>query len=94
MTFTVDAEVAAVLQAALEKDGPPPTPPVGDVQTRRVTLNAMLGVLQQSGQPIADDVTITDHEITTADGATLLARWYRRPSGAPAPPYCTCTAAG
>ena len=81
MTFTMDAEVAAVLQAALEKDGPPPTPQIGDVQTRRVTLDAMLEYFNNQAQPIADDVTITDHEITTADGATLLARWYRRPSG-------------
>jgi F420H(2)-dependent quinone reductase len=42
LTFTLDAEVAAVLQAALEKNGPPPAPPVGDVQTRRTALNAML----------------------------------------------------
>ena len=82
MTFTMDAEVAAVLEAALEKNGPPPMPPVGDVQTRRVTLDAMLGYFNNQAQPIADDVTITDHEITTADGATLLARWYRRPSNA------------
>jgi acetyl esterase/lipase len=44
-------------------------------------LNNVLGFNNQA-QPIADDVTITDHEITTADGATLLARWYRRPSNA------------
>jgi hypothetical protein len=38
----MDAEVAAVLLAALGKNGPPPTPQIGDVQTRRVTLDAML----------------------------------------------------
>lgn len=27
MTFTLDTEVARVLQAALEKNGPPPAPP-------------------------------------------------------------------
>ena len=80
MTFTLDAEVAAVLQAALEKNGPPPTPPAGDVQTRRVTLDAMLEYFNNQAQPLADDVKITDHEVTTADGATLLARWYRRPA--------------
>ena len=80
MTFTMDAEVPAVLQAALEKNGPPPTPPAGDVQTRRVTLDAMLEYFNNQAQPLADDVTITDHEVTTADGATLLARWYRRPA--------------
>ncbi len=80
MTFTKDAEVPAVLQAALEKNGPPPTPPAGGVQTRRVTLDAMLEYFNNQAQPLADDVTITDHEVTTADGATLLARWYRRPA--------------
>ena len=68
-----------VLQAALEKNGPPPTPQIGDVQIRRVTLDAMLEYFSNQAQPLADDVKITDHEVTTADGATLLARWYRRP---------------
>ena len=80
MTFTMDAEVAAVLQAALEKNGPPPTPQIGDVQTRRVTLDAMLEYFNNQAQPLADDVKITDHEVATADGATLLARWYRWPA--------------
>jgi acetyl esterase/lipase len=48
------------------------------VQTRRVTLDAMLEYFNNQAQPFADDVKITDHEVTTADGATLLARWYRR----------------
>jgi len=74
----MDAEVAAVLQAALEKNGPPPAPQIGDVQTRRVTLDAMLEYFNNQAQPLADDVKVTDHEVTTADGATLLARWYRR----------------
>jgi acetyl esterase/lipase len=78
VTFTMDAEVAAVLQAALEKTGPPPTPQIGDVQTRRVTLDAMLEYFNNQAHPLADDVKITDHEVSTADGATLLARWYRR----------------
>lgn len=81
MTFTLDTEVARVLQAALEKNGPPPAPPAGDVQTRRVTLDAMLEYFNNQAQPPADDVEIFDREVTTADGATLPARWYRRPSG-------------
>src|ERR1039458_9110993 len=88
LTFTMDAEVAAVLQAALEKNGPPPTPQIGDVPTRRVTLDAMLEYFNNQAQPLADDVKITDHEVTTAAGATLLARWYWRPAsdtGAPRP---------
>jgi acetyl esterase/lipase len=43
MTFTLDAQVAAVLAAAFERSGPPPAPPAGDVASRRVALDAMLG---------------------------------------------------
>jgi hypothetical protein len=28
-----------------------------------------------TAQPFPDDVTITDHELTTADGATIRLRW-------------------
>jgi hypothetical protein len=38
----MDGEVAAVLQAALEKKRPAAGPPTGDVQSRPVTLDAML----------------------------------------------------
>ena len=42
MTFTLNPEVAAVLAAAIEQNGPPPAPPVGDVASRRIALDAML----------------------------------------------------
>ncbi len=43
MSFTLDPEVAATLQAMAEANGPLPVPPpVGDVQARRGALNAML----------------------------------------------------
>jgi acetyl esterase/lipase len=50
------------------------------VRTRRVTLDAMLKYFNNQAQPPADDVKITDYEVTTADGVTLLAKWYRRPA--------------
>ena len=81
MTFSLDPEVAAALQAALEKNGPPATPPAGDVQTRRGALDAMLDYFNNRAQPPAADVEVTDYEVHAADGAALLARWYRRPSG-------------
>lgn len=90
----MDAEVAAVLEAALEKNGPPPMPPVGDVQTRRVTLDAMLRYFNNQAQPIADDVTIT----TTKSPRQMVPRCWPDGTGGrrmpPAPPYCTCTPAG
>jgi hypothetical protein len=80
MTFTLNAEVAAVLAAAIERSGPPPAPPVGDVASRRVALEAMLGYFNNQAQPVASKVDISDHSVVTSDGATLLARWYRLPS--------------
>jgi hypothetical protein len=77
VTFTMDGKVAAVLQAALEKTGPPPTPPIGDVQTRRAALDAMLEYFNNQAQPLADDVKITDHDVATADGATPSTRTCR-----------------
>jgi acetyl esterase/lipase len=81
MTFTLDAQVAAVLAAAIEKNGPPPAPPVGDVASRRVALDAMLGYFNNEAQPVAAKVDISDHSVVTPGGAALLARWYRQPSG-------------
>jgi acetyl esterase/lipase len=80
MTFTLDAQVAAVLATALERSGPPPAPPVGDVASRRFALDAMLGYFNNQAQPVASKVDISDHSVATPDGATLLARWYRQPS--------------
>jgi acetyl esterase/lipase len=80
MTFTPDAQVAAVLAAAFERSCPPPSPPVGDVASRRVALDAMLGYFNNQAQPVASKVDISDHGVVTPDGATLLARWYRQPS--------------
>jgi len=53
MTFTLNAEVAAVLAAATEQNGPPPAPPVGDVASRRVALDAMLGYFNNHGERCA-----------------------------------------
>ena len=41
----------------------------------------MLEYFNNQAQPPADDIEIADHEVRTADGAALLARWYRRQSG-------------
>jgi hypothetical protein len=73
MTFTLDAQVAAVLAAAFERSGLPPAPPVGDVASRRVALDAMLGYFNNEAQP-AGKVDISDHRVVAPDGAALLAR--------------------
>jgi len=75
MTFTLDAQVGAVLAAAFERSGPPPALAAGDVAGRRVALDAMLGYFNNEAQPVAGKVDISDHRVLTPDGATLLARW-------------------
>src|SRR2546421_9554287 len=80
MTFTLDPQVAAVLAAAVERSGPPPALPAGDVASRRVALDAMLDYFNNQAQPVADKVDTSDHSVVTPDGATLLGRWYRQPS--------------
>ena len=75
MSFELDPEVAATLAAIAERTGPLPSPPpVGDIESRRSTLNAMLAWANNTAQPIADEVETTDHEVTVADGTTILAR--------------------
>ncbi len=80
MSFILNPDVAAVLAAVTESNGAPPTPPVGDVASRRPALDAMLDHFNNQIQPAPADVEISDHTVTAADGALLLARWYRKPS--------------
>jgi acetyl esterase/lipase len=81
MIFALDPDVAATLQAITDANGPMPVPPpVGDVASRRSALNAMLEHFNNTAQPLADEVEITDHQVTLADGTKMLARWYRLPS--------------
>ena len=84
MSFTLDPEVAAAFATFAETGGTPP--PVGDVATRRAVLEAVFRY-GDTAQPFLDDVTITDHELATADGATIRLRWYARKdaSGEPGP---------
>jgi acetyl esterase/lipase len=86
MSFTLDPQVAEALAPfAAETAGSTP-PPVGDVAARRAALEGVFRYAD-TAQPFPDDVTTTDHELTTADGATIRLRWYARknPSGEPGP---------
>ena len=78
MTFELDAEVAATLQAIAAASGPAsPSPAVGDVAGRRLSLNAMLEQFNNVAQSIAADVEITEQTVPASDGQALRARWYR-----------------
>jgi len=80
MSFTLNPDVAAVLTAAMESNGAPPTAPVGDVASRRPALDAMLDYFNNQARPAPAGVEISDHTVTADDGALLLARWYRKAS--------------
>ncbi|MFX0573814.1 alpha/beta hydrolase [Nocardia nepalensis] len=84
MPFTLDPQVAQTLVpfAAAMADSTPP--PVGDVAARRIAFEGRIGQAN-TAQPFPDDVTITDHELATADGATIRLRWYARKDAADGP---------
>jgi hypothetical protein len=53
LSFELDQQVAAALAAIAEQSGPlPPPPPVGDIETRRNALNAMLAWANNTAQPL------------------------------------------
>jgi hypothetical protein len=68
MALALDPEVAAVLAAA---GGPPPTPAVGDVASRRAALNAMLDYFNNQARPAPDGVEIVDYQVEAADSWTF-----------------------
>jgi acetyl esterase/lipase len=76
MALELDPQVAEALGPLMAGLADVKPPPVGDVDSRRTAMNAMLAAIDRL-QPAADDVRITDHELTTPDGAKLLLRWYR-----------------
>jgi acetyl esterase/lipase len=76
VSFTLDPEVAEAFAPFAPPAGSTP-PAVGDVATRRAVLEPVFRH-GDGAQPFPDDVTITDHEVTGFDGATIRARWYVR----------------
>jgi acetyl esterase/lipase len=84
MAFTLDAAVAKALEpiAAAMADAIPP--PVGDVDSRRPVLDAMMAQTA-AAQPMPTDVTATDFHTKAADGANILLRWYVKEGGAIGP---------
>lgn len=83
MSFTLDPEVAEALAPFTPPPGSLP-PPAGDVAARRAMLEGIFRYAD-TAHPHPNDVTITGHELATADGATIPLRWYAR-KGAPAEP--------
>jgi acetyl esterase/lipase len=86
VSFTLDPEVAEAFAPLVAQATASTPPPVGDVASRRAVFGGIFGYSDKA-QPSPDDVTSTDHELTTADGATIRLRWYARKdaSGQPGP---------
>ncbi|MGJ6966958.1 alpha/beta hydrolase [Streptosporangium sp. G11] len=77
MSFALDPQVAEVLAPISAAMAGVIPPPVGDVAARRTALEGLIAHTD-TAQPTPDDVTITDFEMATADGASILLRWYAR----------------
>lgn len=77
MVLTVDPQVAAALAPLITGMAGATPPPVGDVFTRRATLEGLLAQ-SSSAQPYPNDIMTTDYHTTSADGAQLLLRWYSK----------------
>ena len=58
--------------------------PVGDWQSRRVRIEAMMAQFA-SAIPLPTDVTVTDHATLADDGASIGLRWYAKAGAASGP---------
>ncbi|WP_071812797.1 alpha/beta hydrolase [Lentzea guizhouensis] len=84
MSYSYDPQVAEALAPVFAAMAGTTPPPVGDVVARRAALEGLISH-SDTAQPVPSDVTLTDHRLVTADGATLRLRWYAR-TGAAAEP--------
>ena len=75
MALGIDAQVLAQLAPLLEAIGETESPPIGDVETRRVNGHRMFDHVATTWAPVPD-VELDRHTLTTADGATLKLDWY------------------
>ncbi|MGV9847805.1 alpha/beta hydrolase fold domain-containing protein [Streptomyces sp. NPDC003442] len=86
MAFTLDPELAAVLQALAEQSDPTPPPDRDDWRTLRArgmaSMRWMASLLPAypSGYPL---VKASSHKVRSADGAEILVRWYEKAESAP-----------
>jgi acetyl esterase/lipase len=80
MAVGVDAQVQAELRPLLEAVGRIESPPIGDVETRRVNGHRMFDYVATTWEPVAG-VEVDTHTLTTADGATINLDWYHPTTG-------------
>ncbi len=82
MALRLDAQVRTALTAMVEALGETEESPVGDVEARRRGGHRMLDYVAANSTP-ADGVDTEEVSLTTGDGTTLAATWYRRSTGEP-----------
>ena len=68
----------------LEAVGQTESPPIGDVETRRVSGHRMFDHVASTWEPVAG-VEVDRHTLTTADGAALDLAWYHTEALGPPP---------
>jgi acetyl esterase/lipase len=78
MALAVDPQVQAELAPLLEALGGVESPPIGDVETRRVNGHRMFDYVAARREP-APGVEVERYEVPTGDGTMLHAGWYHRP---------------
>jgi acetyl esterase/lipase len=82
MALGIDAQVLAELGPLLAAIGEIESPPVGDVESRRVGGHRMFDHVASMWEP-PTGVEVDRHTLTTADGATLDLSWYHASAGNP-----------
>jgi acetyl esterase/lipase len=80
MSFTLDPAVAKALEPMASAMADAIPPPVGDVDSRRPVLEAIMAETAEA-QPLPTDLKRTDFHATVADGADVLLRWYVKEGG-------------
>jgi acetyl esterase/lipase len=82
MPLGIDAQVLASLAPLLEAVGQTEAPPVGDVESRRVSGHRMFDYVATTWQPVTG-VEVDRHTLSTADGAALALTWYHTTAPGP-----------
>jgi acetyl esterase/lipase len=80
MSWELDPQVAQALAPVFEAMGSSAPPVVGDVQSRRTFVEALMGSLM-SGLPAGEGVEVSSHTTTAPDGAEIAMRLFA-PAGA------------
>ena len=82
MAFVLDRQVAAAMEPLLALAAGLSRPPVGDVATRRSTVEAGQAFME-SKRVMPSDVEMTDFEVLAGDGTTVALRWYAKDGSSP-----------